>query len=127
MWYEHIGRSHFLISLYHDMPELRNVRISEINMMDEGKIVAITFDMPFYTENPPKKWRISKNNTVCVRIDLSAVKETSLFASSLDYNGDIDIFKDDSNLLVVKITGTVNVLIRAESGFVQSVTGYMNG
>ncbi|WP_071460610.1 Imm50 family immunity protein [Bacillus massilinigeriensis] len=125
MWCEFLRRNNFLISLYPDMPELKNVRISEINMQDEGQIVAISFDMPVYTERPPKKWKDLGDNTVGVRVDLSAVKEISLAASSFDYKGDIEIFKDESELIVVKITGTVNALIKAEYGFVQSVTAYM--
>lgn len=125
MWCEVLERNNFLISLYNDLPELKNVRISEINIHDEGRIVAILFDMPNYAEKPPKKWRDLEDNTVCVRMDFSAVQEISLTCSSFDFKGDIEIFKDESELIVVRITGTVNALIKAESGFIQTVTSYI--
>lgn len=125
MWCNFLGRANFLISLYPDMPELKDIRISGISMQDEGRIVEISFDMPFYTDRPPKKWQALGDNTVCVRVHFSAVQEISLAASSFDYKGDIKIFKDESELIVVEITGTVNALIKAEYGFIQSVTAYM--
>ncbi|MDQ0271295.1 Imm50 family immunity protein [Cytobacillus purgationiresistens] len=126
MWYEALERNNFLVNLYNKLPELEDVRISEINIHDEGRIVAIRFDMPRYAERPPEKWEDLGNNTVCVRVDLSAVKEITLNSGSSDYKGNIEIFKNDPESIIVKITGTVNALIKAESGFIQSVTGYFN-
>lgn len=54
MWYESLERNNFLVSLYEKVPELKEVRISEINIHDEGRIVAVKFDMPYYAERPPK-------------------------------------------------------------------------
>ncbi|ULO09495.1 hypothetical protein H1230_12375 [Paenibacillus sp. 19GGS1-52] len=126
MWYEVLGMNNFLVSLYAHVPELEDVRIAEVNIHDEGRIVAVKFDMPYYAERPPKKWVELGNNTVAVRIDLSAVQEITINSSSLDYRGNIEIFKDEAELIVVKITGTINALMKAESGFIQSITGYSN-
>jgi hypothetical protein len=124
VWYDVLERNNFLVSLYNKLPELKNVRIAEMNIHDEGRIISIKFDMPYYAERPPKKWVELGDNTVSVRIDLSAVQEINLNSGSSDYRADIEILKDESELIVVRITGTVNALIKADSGFVQSVTGY---
>lgn len=121
-----MDRNNFLVSLYEKVPELKDVRITEIIIHDEGRIVAVKFDMPYYAERPPKKWVEQGNNTVTVRVDLSAIHEIKLNSSTLDFRANIQILKDEADLIVVKITGTVNVLIKAESAFVQSVTGYYN-
>ncbi|WP_374019572.1 Imm50 family immunity protein [Paenibacillus thiaminolyticus] len=126
MWYEVLERNNFIVSLYEQVPELKDVRIAEVNIHDEGRIVAVKFDMPYYAERPPKKWVELGDNTVAVRIDLSAIQEITLSSRSFDYRANIEIFKDEADLIVVKITGTVNALIKAESGFIQSVTGYFN-
>ncbi|MFB5760804.1 Imm50 family immunity protein [Paenibacillus medicaginis] len=126
MWYEVLERNNFLVSLYERVPELKDVRIAEVNIHDEGRVVAVKFDMPYYAERPPKKWAELGDNAVAVRIDLSAIQEITLNSGSFDYNANIEIFKDEDDLIVVKITGTVNALIKAESGFIQSVTGYCN-
>lgn len=114
------------MSLYEQVPELKDVRIAEVNIYDEGRVVAVKFDMPHYAERPPKKWVEQGDNTVAVRIDLSAVQEITLNSSSFDYKANIEIFKDEADLIVVKTTGTVNALIKAESGYIQSVSGYCN-
>jgi len=124
MWCDFLERNNFLVSLYNELPELKDVRISEINIHDEGRIASISFDMPYYAERPPKKWQNLGDNTVSVRVDFSAVQEILLTSSSFDYKGDIEIFKDESELIIIRIIGTVNALLKAESGFIQSVTGY---
>jgi hypothetical protein len=43
---------------------LKNVRIAEMNIHDEGRIISIKFDMPYYAESPPNKWVELGNNTV---------------------------------------------------------------
>jgi len=126
VWYEVLERNYFLVSLYEQVPALKDVRIAEVNIHDEGRVVAVNFDMPYYAERPPKKWVELGDNTVAVRIDLSAVQEFTLNSGSLNYKANIEIFKDEADLIVVKITGTVNILIKAETGFVQTVTGYCN-
>lgn len=126
MWSEVLERNYFLTSLYNDLPELKNVRISEVMIQDEGRVVAIVFDLPIYAEKPPEKWRNLSDNTICVRVDFSAVREISIASGLAEYKGDIEIFKDELELTVVRITGTVNALIKADSGFVQSVTSYYN-
>lgn len=117
-------RNNFLVSLYEKVPELKEVRISEINIHDEGRIVAVKFDMPYYAERPPKKWVEQGDNTVAVRIDFSAIHEIKLSSGTLDFRANIEILKDEADLIVVKITGTVNAFIKAESAFIQTVTGY---
>ena len=126
LWYEILDRNNFLVSLYEKVPELKDIRIAEIIIHDEGRIVAVEFDMPYYAEHPPKKWVEQGNNTVAVRVDLSAIHEIKLNSNTLDFRANIEIVKDEADLIVVMITGTVNALIKAESAFVQSVTGYYN-
>lgn len=126
LWYETLDKNKFLVSLYGQVPELKNVRIAEVNIHDEGRIIAIIFDMPYYAEFPPEKWVELNSNTVSVRVDLSAVHEIKLDSGKLDYRANIEILKDESDLIVVNITGTINSLFKAESGFIQSVTGYSN-
>ncbi|MGG1442442.1 Imm50 family immunity protein [Brevibacillus laterosporus] len=124
MWCDVLERNNFLVSLYEQVPELKNVRIAEINIHDEGRIVAVKFDMPYYAERPPKKWVELGDNTVSVRIDFSAIQEITLNSGLFDYMADIEIFKDEADLIIIRLTGSVNALIKAESGFIQSVTGY---
>lgn len=125
MWCDFLSRNYFLKSLYNEMPELKNVRIEEISIHEEGQMVTITFDMPYYADNPPKKWKELEDNVVLVSLDFFQLQEISITANSSYYRGDIDIYKDESELIVVKINGTVNALLKAECGLIQTVTTYL--
>ncbi len=54
MWYKMIEQSHFLNSLYNQIPKLENVCIEGIYIKEEGRKATLHFDMPFYAENIPK-------------------------------------------------------------------------
>ncbi|WP_165861098.1 hypothetical protein [Paenibacillus paeoniae] len=54
MWYEVLERNYFLVSLYEQVPELKDVRIAEVNILDEGRVVAVNFDMPYYAKDHPR-------------------------------------------------------------------------
>ncbi|WP_042170305.1 Imm50 family immunity protein [Paenibacillus gorillae] len=127
MWCEALESNIFLVSLYGQVPELKDVRIAEINIRDEGRIVEVKFDMPHYAEMPPKKWVELGGNTVAVRIDLWGIQEVTLGSGISDYRADIEIFKNEADLIVVKIIGTVNAVIKAGAGMIQTVTSYCNG
>ncbi len=126
MWHKVLKRNHFLVNLYDQVPELNDVRIAEIKVYDEGRIVSIQFDMPYFADHPPAKWVEQGNNTVSVRVDFSAIQEFQLHSGTLDYKGTIRIAQDDLDIINVQITGTLNVLIKAESALVQSITGYVS-
>ena len=127
MWNKNLDRNNFLTTLYNNVPPLKNIRIAEINIFDEGQVVAISFDMPSFADYPPKKWLEKGYNSVAVRLDFSFIKKLDIKAGTNDYRADVEIYNDNiDNLIVVKITGTINALIKAELGFFQSVTGYCN-
>lgn len=54
MWHEALDKNIAICNLYNKVPELKNVRIAEINILQEGDKVSIKFDMPSHADNPPK-------------------------------------------------------------------------
>jgi Immunity protein 50 len=56
MWYEFIDKNRFLLNLYNSVPSLLNVDIQQLNISDIGDRVTLKFNMPYYADNPPKKW-----------------------------------------------------------------------
>ncbi|MCY8116743.1 immunity 50 family protein [Bacillus spizizenii] len=125
MWHEALDKNIAICNLYNEVPELKNVRIAEINILQEGDKVSIKFDMPSHADNPPKKWNILSYNTTIVEIDLFEIKEISIKSLSRNYSGNIEIEKIDEDI-EVNITGTVEAKIIAVTGLVQSVGGYHN-
>ncbi|MBD3231048.1 hypothetical protein GF322_00105 [Candidatus Dependentiae bacterium] len=73
MWCNFLENNFFIKELYKKIPELNNVRISEINVHDEGHRISIVFELPYYPDNPPQKWVNAKYNTAYVQIDFDAL------------------------------------------------------
>jgi len=124
MWYEHFTDNKFISMLYTNVPTLKNLRIEKIEISREGDRLTVGFDLPFFVDKPPKKWIERRYTTTFVELDLFGIQEVSIKARSNTYRGDIDICKDEqTNFLIVNITGTVEAKIIAGSGLIR-VSGY---
>jgi hypothetical protein len=55
-----------------------------------------------------------------------AIQEMSLNSKAFDYKEDIDIYRDELELITIKIDVTVKAHIKAESGVIQTITSYSN-
>lgn len=126
MWYESLDKNIFLANLYNEIPQLTNVRISQIKILDEGDRVSLIFDMPYFADRPPKKWVALGNNTVIVQLDFFEIKEVMIKSNSKTYRGDIEIVKDEDDTIIVNLNGSVEAKIQARIGMIQSVEGYYN-
>ncbi|WP_041964384.1 Imm50 family immunity protein [Mesobacillus selenatarsenatis] len=125
MWYEHFTDNKFISMIYTKVPTLKNLRIEKIEISREGDRLTVGFDLPFFADKPPKKWIEGRYTTTFVELDFFDIQEVSIKASSNTYRGDIDICKDEqTDLLIVNITGTVEAKIIAGSGIIQTVNGY---
>ena len=71
MWHESLDKNVFISNLYNEIPELKNVRIAQIKIVDEGDRVTLVFDMPYFADKPPKKWIDAGYNTTIVYLDFS--------------------------------------------------------
>lgn len=125
MWHEHLVENKFLSTLYSEVPRLRNVCIHEVKVCEEGRKVTIRFDMPYYADNPPDKWKRSGYNTVHIEIDFFDIHEIALKSVERVYVGDIEIKSQDSGL-VVCITGSLDLLAKVDVGVIKGVRAYTN-
>lgn len=126
MWYENLENSKFIKSLYINVPQIVNVRIAKLEVLDEGNRVSISFDMPCYPDKIPKKWENEDYNTVFISLDFFSIHHISMNSSSSCYIGSLDVQEKEDGLLAISIKGTLNLEVIAESGLVQSVRGYYN-
>ena len=124
MWYEALENNFFLLNLYDDVPKLIDVRISELNIKDEGNRISLVFDMPNYVDNPPKKWTKLEYNTTIVQVDFFGIKKLNILSFVNSYRGNI-IIKKENNLIITQINGSTEININAEAGIIQSITGYI--
>lgn len=125
MWVNCLDRNIFIKSLYSEVPHLKDIRINELSIKDEGNRVTLGFDMPYYAEFQPQKWSGLGHNSIFVEVDLFGIKELVVKSSKNTFRGDISIEKDNNNILNVKIEGSVNATIQAECGLIQRVSAYL--
>lgn len=83
--------------------------------------------MPFYAENPPKKWSNLGYNAIALEVDIFDVHSLEIKTLSDTYRGNIEINKNDQDLIEINITGEVTATIKADVGLIQSINGYING
>lgn len=126
MWHKSLEKNIFITNLYTEIPQLVNVRISQINIADEGDRISLIFDMPCFGDKPPKKWVTSGYNTAVVQLDFFEIKEVMIKSNSRTYRGNIEIVKDENDTVLVSVIGSVEAKIKAGIGMIQSVEGYCN-
>ncbi|MDU4861607.1 MAG: Imm50 family immunity protein [Terrisporobacter othiniensis] len=125
MWYELLDNNVFITKLYDQVPDLIDIRIDQINVLDECDKVSIFFDLQKYADNPPQKWNQSKYNTVVVNIDLFGIHEINMSYKPTNVDkSNIRICIDENSYIKVKITGQFNATIRAVVGMIQTICGY---
>ena len=127
MWYDLLDNNIYITKLYNKVPNLVDIKINEMNILEEGDKVRIVFDLSSYADNHPKKWIQSEYNTTVVEIDLFEIQEINMFSMSKNiYKSDINIWRDNDNYINVDIKGRFNVSIKAIVGMIQSISGYCN-
>ena len=127
MWYDLLDNNIYITKLYNKVPNLVDIKINEMNILEEGDKVRIVFDLSSYADNPSKKWIQSEYNTTVVEIDLFEIQEINMFSMSKNiYKSDINIWRDNDNYINVDIKGRFNVSIKAIVGMIQSISGYCN-
>ncbi|MED4462235.1 Imm50 family immunity protein [Metabacillus fastidiosus] len=124
MWYEHFTNNKFISMIYTNVPSLKNLRIEKIEISREGDRITVGFDLPFFADEPPKKWLERGYTTTYIEIDFFDIQEVNIKSSKNTYRGDINIKKDEADIFIVNITGTISAEIKAGSGIIQSVRGY---
>lgn len=124
MWSDYLSNNGFLISLYTQMPILKNVRIMQFRISCDKNNVELVFDMPVYADNPPEEWKKYKCNAVLVGIDFVSINTLDFKFKSENCIGNIDIFLDENELIHLKITGDINVNLLSERALIQKVEAY---
>lgn len=127
MWHEDLDGNVFLSNLYNEVPPLLDVRIVAIKVEDEGRKISISFNMPKFADNPPRKWGDLNYNTVFVELAFYDLQELVIKSLGNEkYRGDIRIENDNEDKLNINISGAVDMGLKADFGKIQSVSGYID-
>ena len=122
MWIEYIKNTKFLMQLFNNEPELKDVEIEQFNINYYGREIKIIIRLPQLIDEIPLKWKQNNFNASIIEIDFWDVTQ---FVMSMDNNkkSKIIINKYDE-ILVVEIQGGINAKFSTVGGYVQNVSGY---
>jgi len=127
MWYKHVGRNQSLYRLYKEIPNsLKNVRIENITIWDEGNRIKFIFDMPRYVDFPSERWH-GDYNALAVEIDFTSIAKLQISTISNTYRGDISINKNSEGLLEVNVVGNLTIHFIADTAIIQCFHPYLYG
>ena len=127
MWYNILQNNSFLKKLYNKVPELSNIRISEINIQNEENKISIIFYLPYYADTPPQEWVDAEYNTVFVQVDFLVIHNLYIeSANNCPFIGHAKINLDKNKLINIDIIGTLKAKIKAEIGLIRCVNAYLN-
>jgi len=93
IWYDFLEEEKFLYSIYSNLPELNNVRINKIEFDNNINNINIIFEMPFYCDKEPIKWKKQNYNVTVVNLSCCNVKGIILSDYNANYMGSISINK----------------------------------
>lgn len=123
MWNEILGNNDLIHRIYKKVPKLMNVSIDEITIDRSGKRIRIGFTMP-ESKNKTclglKKYR----NITYVKIDFMEIINIYFVAHCNKYIGNITITKNENNLFITNVNGTLELKIKAKDAVISSVKCY---
>ena len=114
----------FIKQLYNAVPELENVVIEEFIVSYYGSSIKVSFDVPKWIDNVPKKWELKKYNSIMVELDFWDVSNLT-FTLGETKNNDIAINIVDDNKMKIIMKGGINAEFIADGGIIQKVEGYI--
>jgi len=125
MWYDYIDSENeiFLKRLYNPVPALKNIHLLKFWVSGNEDSMRLIFEMPYYADNPPEKWINKKYNTTIIELDVYCIKSLSINASDRRHYGELDIQKNENDLLNLCMKGEININVIAEGIFIQRIDG----
>ena len=122
MWVNYIKNTKFLMQLFNNVPELKDVEIEQFNINYYGRKINIIIRLPQLIDEIPLKWKQNNYNAALIEMDFWDVTQ---FVMSMDNNkkSKININKYD-DIILVEIQGGINAKFSSVGGYIQNVSGY---
>ena len=122
MWVNYIKNTKFLMQLFNNVPELKDVEIEQFNMNYYWRKINIIIKLPQLIDEIPLKWKQNNFNAALIEMDFWDVTQ---FVMSMDNNkkSKININKYD-DIILVEIQGGINAKFSSVGGYIQNVSGY---
>lgn len=123
MWYMTIEKTEFLKMLYDKIPDLNQVKVLKLQIYRNGDRVKLSLLLPFKIDNLPEKWQKLKYDAAIMDLDLFNILNFNVNSKTNEYIVDICIEKVNSDMIILKCMGGINMEILAEAGIIQEIRG----
>ncbi|MFT4924888.1 MAG: hypothetical protein ACI8WB_000978 [Phenylobacterium sp.] len=125
MWVNLLEDDKAVRAIYDEIPSLKEALLHDVTIKNYGPSIEIRFDLNEYPKNPPKKWMVSKCNTVQVVIELW--KPTSLIIDGLFCESTVDLTMSSNNGgITLQIDGEFTFSCNAELVDLKKISAYQN-
>jgi hypothetical protein len=123
-WTRHADRNEFFLQLFPDSPSLRDVRVLELGLHEDGPALSMTVNLNDFPTSPPAKWKEQSANRVQVRLVFFAMTSVQLTGWGTNNVCDIEIEKRDGRIRVNAAGGAWKLTAESEHLRLDRVSGY---
>lgn len=132
-WYEFADNPQAISVLYTDVPLLEDIEIFQVNMQLHNLLTEITFSLPRYPDNPPRRWHMDCN-IVSVTLSFYDIYSTKFMLQNSNmhakYSITISLSDSSSERKLIRVTtntATSNDAIEMTFGyfFIQKFEPYI--
>lgn len=123
-WTQHLGNKLPIEAVYSQTPSLRNVRLHEIRLHQDGPQVSLRLDLNEFPDKPPRRWTAEGFNRAQLTLVLIDVSKFEMEGWNRDNIGDLAIEERDGNVCLELVSESVRIVCCAKFLEVEKLSGY---
>jgi hypothetical protein len=123
-WVQLVENPETITSIFEQFPVLDQVRILEIQLLQDGPVVSLRINLNEFPTSPPPKWLAGQVNRVQIQLSLIGIRDIQIAGWCTDNIGNLDISRYDGGLLVVLDSAACKLRCEAEFIHVQKISAY---
>lgn len=117
-----------LENLYEQISDLESVNLFSVDLIREGSIIQIKFDLPHFPEYPPKKWH-EDFNTVQIKLAFLSISDFKAKGWQSNMIVNISIEKREDLIKVILSNPTIDLSFSflCENFRIDNISAYQKG
>ena len=125
MWMNLLESSQALKSIFNDEPVLKDVILHEVSFRDNGASLFLKIDLNEYPKKQPKKWEISKFNTVQLTLEFWEIDKLIMENWETTNLVNIQLLLVDEKINL-SINGSISLKCNADIFSIGKISAYQN-
>lgn len=123
MWNEFLMNSNKIDNIFSNIPQLKDVELVSLSFLRDASALNMIVELKDYPVNPPKKWKMSKYNTVQLTFMLIDISEIELSGWSTKNEVSMEINKIEEDLFL-KVSGDLDLIAKFKFLDIGQITAY---